>query len=77
MTTVTLDDNVVSRLEANRDVVTIASYSGRIIGVFIPSEPPPSAEERNPGISVEELDRREKAGGGRTLEEIMADWNRK
>lgn len=46
--------------------------SGRILGHFIPL-----GDSREPQISDEEIERRLRCGGGRTLAEILADLEEK
>ena len=55
----------------------LCDASGRVLGVFTPATDPSEWEGLEPEISEEELDRRSHEGGGRTLDEIMADWEKR
>jgi len=53
--------------------VEICDESGNVLGYFSPKGDRSLYEGIEVPISEEELDRREKEGGGRTLAEILAD----
>lgn len=66
-----LDGQALHKLREACSPVEIVDESGRAFGHFFPS----GSEELllEPQVSEEELDRREAAGGGRPLNEILAD----
>lgn len=66
-----LDGQALSKLREACSAVEIVDDSGKALGHFFPS----GSEELllEPQVSEEELDRREAAGGGRPLKEILAD----
>lgn len=68
MSRVTLDRDTVARLMAENGPVEVCDPSGLVVGQFAPR-----GGGKEPRISGDELARREAAGGGRTLAEIMAD----
>lgn len=57
------------------EIVEICDESGRVIGRFRPAVYDDPAAQ--PQISEEEMQRRAREGGGRTLAEIMADWEKR
>jgi hypothetical protein len=71
MTRVVVDAATQSQLEAGGVMIELCNSSGRVLGHFYPL--PKNRSPMEPRISEEELDRREREGGGRTLDEIMAD----
>jgi hypothetical protein len=52
----------------------LVDASGQVLGHFLP---PYTEEDLDPGVSDEELQRREQAGGGRPLADILADLRRR
>jgi hypothetical protein len=65
-----IDPKTSEQLRSARGTVVLCEPGGRILGYF-------RREEENTAwiaeISEEELDRRQQAGGGRPLKEILAD----
>lgn len=55
----------------------LCDAAGRVLGVYTPALGPSAWEGLEPEISEEELDRRSREGGGRTAEEILADWEKR
>jgi hypothetical protein len=67
-----LSDAALGRLVGVEDIVELCDPSGRVIGRFRPAIfDDPAAQPR---ISDDEMDQRLTEGGGRSLAEIMADW---
>lgn len=71
MTTLTVDPATARQLREAEDYVHLCDADGNVLGEFI--RLPYDANLLDPGISVEELDRREAEGGGRPLSEILRD----
>ena len=70
MSKVIIDPTTQAKLCDLRESLEFCDESGRILGYFTPA----GDESLYTGMaSEEELDRRERAGGGRTLSEILAD----
>jgi hypothetical protein len=67
MNRVIVDPVTKAKLASVRQKSELCDDSGHILGHFIP------LDRREPQINTEELERRERAGGGRTLAEILAD----
>lgn len=63
------DERLRAELERADGSVTVRDPDGRIMGVFTPVKP----ADLQPRISEEELQRREKLGGGRKLADILRD----
>jgi len=76
MSQVTIDSVLLARLNGLTERTEFRDESGRLLGHFVPAEkaelfvPPP--EDRCPH-TPEELDRRRKENGGRTLREIWKE----
>ncbi len=75
---VVVDQGTKEKLTAPGDAVEIRDSSGQVLGYFLPPGKSISYEkvDIDIGISEEELDRRSKEGGGRSLHEIMDDLER-
>jgi hypothetical protein len=74
MSRVTLDRDTLARLMAENGPVEVCDPSGRVVGQFAPHG---GGQAKEPRVSEEELARREAAGGGRSLAEIMADLRKR
>jgi hypothetical protein len=70
MTKIVVDAAMRSKLRDLAEEMQFTDEAGRVLGNFTPW---PTGAQREPQISEEELDRRERAGGGRSLKEILAD----
>ena len=57
--------------------VPVRDPDGRLLGHFIPASDPSTDPRLMPHIREEELQRREEAGGGRSLASILADLTSK
>lgn len=73
MNRVILDPQTVQALRDKQETLELCDGSGSVIGHFVPAD----AIRVEPKISEEELDRREKAGGGRPLNEILNDLRKR
>ena len=71
MTTVILDAATTRRIREAGGFVEVRDPDGNKLGEFIPL--PYDTRLLDPGVTVEELDRREAEGGGRPLSEILRD----
>jgi hypothetical protein len=76
MTAIIVDQATQAKLDKADRAVELRDEAGRLLGYFSPAVDRSVYDEIEIPISEEELDRRSKAGGGRTLSEIMADLNR-
>lgn len=68
MTRIRLNDAVASELRKAPGPVELVDEAGALVGRFTPFEP---------CISEEEIERRLREGGGRTLKEILADLEKR
>jgi len=75
MTRVIVDQATSQKLASVDKPLELCDDAGHVLGHFIPAL---KASQCNAGpqISEEELDRREQAGGGRVLAEIVADFGK-
>ncbi|MGH7199588.1 MAG: hypothetical protein ACREJB_03225 [Planctomycetaceae bacterium] len=73
MTKIVIDAALPEKLHQIQERVQLCTEDGRIVGVFLPVVDKSLYERIEPPISEEELDRREKQGGGRSLQEILRD----
>lgn len=71
MKRVVLDSSALAKFPRD-EIVEICDESGRVVGRFRPAVYDDPAAQ--PQISDEEMDRRLAEGGGRSLAEIMTDW---
>ncbi|MBX9679542.1 MAG: hypothetical protein K2X38_12320 [Gemmataceae bacterium] len=69
MTRITLDGALRERLGDLQNVVEVEDESGRVVGRFVPATDPFFA----PMIDDAEIERRLAKGGGRSLQDILAD----
>jgi hypothetical protein len=70
----TIDATLPEKLLTLTYPVELVDPQGRVVGRYTPVSAVRS-DAMEPKISEEELDRRERQGGGRTLAAIMADLN--
>ncbi len=68
---VIVPESLKAKFEAADAPLQVCTPDGRVIGYFTPSKP--AKLNLDPGISEEELLRRFREGGGRTLNEIVRD----
>lgn len=76
MSQITLDSHSIEKLVAVTHAVDVCDKSGRVVGKFIPTVDS-SGIDREPKITEEELRRRMREIGGRSLSEIMADLEKR
>ena len=77
MTKITLDPTALAKLSNIGHQVELCDTSGRTLGYFVPVVTATQYADSPCPVSEEELDRRERQGGGRTLAEILADLERR
>jgi len=77
MNRVILDAALAAKLRSLHQPSDLCDTSGRLLGRFIPLTNPPETEIREPQVSEEELDRRERVPGGRPLSDILADLEKR
>ena len=58
-------------------VLEVCGPSGKVLGHFVPAIAPSEYAGVEPPVSEEELDRREREGGGRPLAAILADLEKR
>lgn len=73
MSKVTIDGATLAVLQGGQKVLELCDNSGQVIGHFLPLDVQHDTSGLEPCINEEELDRRERAGGGRSLAAILAD----
>ena len=73
MTRLTLDNATCAVLGNVTRRVELCDESGRILGFFTPLADSLHYQDIQPQVSDEELDRREREQGGRSLEDILTD----
>jgi hypothetical protein len=73
MSQIVLDATASSQLREVGQVVELRDPQGQLLGRFIPAIDPSEWEALSPGVSEEELDRRERSGEKRyTTAEVLA-----
>lgn len=70
---IVVDDAFTSQLPNAIMPCVVFDTAGKRLGYFTPESDPTWYEGLVPSVSDEELARRERAGGGRSLSEILAD----
>ena len=73
MTKLTVDESLPAQLAEREFPAELCDASGRVIGAFIPVAFRCFYEDLEPQVSEEELERRSRDEGGRSLAEILAD----
>lgn len=76
MTTVTIDSSLRERLYNLDRELQFCDEDGRVLGHFTPAAGSRPSENFEFPHSVEELQRRAEQGGGRPLDQILADLER-
>jgi hypothetical protein len=74
MTKIVVDAAMRSKLRNLAEDMQFTDEAGRVLGNFTPW---PNGSLREPQISEEEIERRLREGGGRSLAEIMADLEKR
>jgi hypothetical protein len=77
MSLVIADTSILGQLGEARRPLELRAPDGRLLGHFVPALDPALDPALAPCISEEELQRRERAGGGRSLASILADLEKK
>jgi hypothetical protein len=75
MSIIIVTDPLTSKLAAAESPLQICAPDGRVLGYFTPAKA--KTVNLDPGVSEEELDRREAAGGGRPLADILRDLEKR
>jgi len=70
MTRLMIDAATRGKLRGLTEPMEFTDESGRVLGHFVPAA---NADPREPQISQEEIDRRLRAGGGRSLADILKE----
>ena len=71
MNRLVVDPATLAGLRDVRQALELCDDSGRVVGHFIPTVDHSQYSELEPQISEDELDRRERIRGGRSLAEIL------
>ena len=77
MNKIILDQTALAAFEKLDHSAELCDPSGRVLGYFTPAVDRSLYEGVDSPVSEEELDRRSREGGGRTLAQIMADLERR
>lgn len=77
MNQVVVDPATFAKLRDAQQTLDLCDASGQIAGRFIPIVDRSQCTDLEPQISEEELDRRQGAGGGRPLADILADLEKR
>jgi hypothetical protein len=73
MDQIVVDDSFTRQVPAAPGPCLVFNSAGKRLGCFTPDVDPNVYESIEPSVSDDELERRERAGGGRTLPEIIND----
>ena len=73
MVRLVIDSVTRQKLQNLDQPIEFCDESGRLLGHFSPADQSSLYEELASSISLDELDRRSRAGGGRPLAEILSD----
>jgi hypothetical protein len=73
MNQIIADQSMTRQLGGLVEPCVIVDTTGHKLGLFCPEVDRSLYESVEPSVSSEELARRERAGGGRSLSEILAD----
>lgn len=76
MSSITVDQETQAKLANFKHDVEIRDEAGRLLGLFTPAEELFTYNGISAPITKEEVDRRSKEGGGRSLREILSDLER-
>jgi hypothetical protein len=77
MVRITVDNELLAKLGDLKSPLTLEDATGRVLAYLTPAEDRSIYDELDMGISVEELNRRRKAGGGMSYDEMMAEFERR
>jgi hypothetical protein len=73
MSALVLERSVIEKLKAVAVGVEVRDERGTLIGFFHPVVAPDNVDQYECPLSEEELDRRARLGGGRSLTEILGE----
>jgi hypothetical protein len=73
MDRIIVDESFTNQMSDGTAPCLVFDSTGKRIGCFTPEVSATSYRDARPAVSEEELDRRERAGGGRSLREILND----
>jgi hypothetical protein len=76
MNQIIADQSMTQQLGALSEPCVIVDTAGHKLGLFCPEVDRSLYEGVDPSVSSEELARRERAGGGRSLAEILAGFDK-
>ncbi len=77
MNRITIDRNFINQLGGQGEIAALCDPAGHILGYFTPATGASEYEGVDSPASDEEIERRSREAGGRTLPEIMADLERR
>ena len=77
MVKLTIDQEMRGKLLDLNQRLELCDESGRLLGYFNPVVDPSMYEGLDSQVSAEELDRRNREGGGRPLADILADLEKR
>jgi hypothetical protein len=77
MNQVVIDPVTLAKLRDAWQTVELCDKDGQVVGRFVPIVDRSKCADLEPQISEEELDRREQAGGGRPLADILKDLEKR
>ena len=77
MNRVVVDPVTLAKLRDAWQTLELCDDSGRVVGRFVPLVEPAVRAKLEPQVTEEELDRRERAGGGRPLADILGDLEKR
>jgi hypothetical protein len=77
MKSIVVDEAVSTQLRQTNHTIDVCDGKGVLLGRFVPALDADAKARTQPSISEEDLDRRERAGGGRPLAHILADLDRR
>ncbi len=78
MQTVQIDElaAVISEPNGRNEQVSICDRDGSLVGFFVPASEYQQRKYKDLPFTVEQIERAKRQTGGRTLDEILADWER-
>lgn len=77
MNRVVVDPVTLAKLRDVWQTLELCDKDGQVVGRFIPIVDRSKCADLEPQVSEEELDRRERAGEGRPLADILADLEKR
>lgn len=77
MSSIVLESQVLERLQQTGGRVEIRNEAGEVVGYFTPQISPSLYDSLESPVDEDELRRRAQKGGGRTLDEILRDLERR